>query len=193
MKIAPHGTLNDGTLSLVTATGLSRCRALRSLLGVEDGTHVNRSYVSERKVLAMKVEFLSQRGFVVLDGEPIDLSPVRPSPSPTYPSCVHSLPQASTCCGFFFMCTHVFSAPSCYSSQPPFFFFTFLTHSHTPVCALFLVHSRSLFRVPAAGVLRGPSRPHATHAIMSPLMEGIPTSSFSFLPPLPLTTYSLSV
>ena len=76
VKIAPHGTLNDGTLSLVTATGLSRCRALRSLLGVEDGTHVNRSYVSERKVLAMKVEFLSQRGFVVLDGEPIDLSPV---------------------------------------------------------------------------------------------------------------------
>lgn len=85
MKATPYARLDDGAIDiLVVRKGISRSQLLRAFLMLKKGEHIHLPYVEYYKVRAFRLEPLSDRGTLALDGEPIDYCPIEMEVLPRY-------------------------------------------------------------------------------------------------------------
>ena len=78
MNVTPHANLNDGAMDiLVMRRGTSRIELLQALLRCGKGQHLDLPHMEYYKVRAFKLEPLTDRGILVVDGEPVDYSPIK--------------------------------------------------------------------------------------------------------------------
>ncbi|PSB11402.1 sphingosine kinase [Pleurocapsa sp. CCALA 161] len=77
MNITPNASLNDGAIDvLVMRQGTSRWELLQALLRCGKGKHLNLPHMEYYKVSAFKLEPLTDEGILVVDGEPVDYTPI---------------------------------------------------------------------------------------------------------------------
>ena len=78
MNVTPHADLSDGAMDvLVMRQGTSRIELLQALLRCGKGQHLDLPHMEYYKVRAFKLEPLTDRGILVVDGEPVDYSPIK--------------------------------------------------------------------------------------------------------------------
>jgi len=68
MQIAPHATLDDGLMNLVTIGNVSKSELLRIVPTVYDGSHIGHPKIRERQARVIKVE-CADRLLIEADGE----------------------------------------------------------------------------------------------------------------------------
>lgn len=77
MNPAPFAQLNDGAIDvLIMRKGTSRLELLQALLGVGKGQHLSLPHIEYYKVRSLRLESLTKKGILVVDGEPVDNSPI---------------------------------------------------------------------------------------------------------------------
>jgi sphingosine kinase len=77
MKPAPYAQLNDGAIDvLIMRKGTSRLELLQALLRVGKGQHLSLPHIEYYKVRSLRLEPLTKKGILVVDGESIDYSPL---------------------------------------------------------------------------------------------------------------------
>ena len=77
MNVTPHAQLNDGAMDvLIMRQGTSRWEILTALLRCGKGQHLNLPHLEYYKVQAFRLEPLTDHGILVVDGEPVDYSPI---------------------------------------------------------------------------------------------------------------------
>ncbi|MEL6494877.1 MAG: diacylglycerol kinase family protein [Cyanobacteria bacterium J06623_7] len=77
MNVTPKARLNDGAIDvLVMRRGTSRLELLQALIKCGKGQHLDLPHMEYYKVRAFKLKPLTDRGILVVDGEPVDYSPV---------------------------------------------------------------------------------------------------------------------
>lgn len=77
---APHATLSDGVIHLFyVRAGISRTALLRLFLAMEKGAHlaIDCQHLVHRKVHALRLEPLSPKGILTVDGEVVEYGPVQ--------------------------------------------------------------------------------------------------------------------
>ena len=73
MNVTPHASLNDGAIDvLVMRRGTSRWELLQALLSCGKGKHLNLPHMEYYKVTAFKLEPLTDKGILLVDGERVD-------------------------------------------------------------------------------------------------------------------------
>lgn len=73
MNVTPYASLNDGAIDvLVMRQGTSRWELLQALLRCGKGQHLSLPHMEYYKVSAFKLEPLTDKGILVVDGEPVD-------------------------------------------------------------------------------------------------------------------------
>lgn len=77
MNVTPHALLNDGAMDvLIMRRGTSRIELLKALLRCGKGQHLTLPHLEYYKVRAFRLEPLTKKGILVVDGEPVDYSPI---------------------------------------------------------------------------------------------------------------------
>jgi sphingosine kinase len=77
MKPAPNAQLNDGAIDVVIMRkGTSRLELLQALVLVAKGQHLSLPHMEYYKVRSLRLEPLTRKGILVVDGEPVDYSPI---------------------------------------------------------------------------------------------------------------------
>ncbi|MBE9046903.1 sphingosine kinase [Pleurocapsales cyanobacterium LEGE 10410] len=77
MNVTPYAQLNDGAMDvLVMRKGTSRLELLTALLRCGRGQHLDLPHMEYYKVRSFRLEPLTKKGILVVDGEPVDYSPV---------------------------------------------------------------------------------------------------------------------
>ncbi|MEM7594114.1 MAG: diacylglycerol kinase family protein [Cyanobacteria bacterium P01_A01_bin.83] len=77
MNVTPHAQLNDGAMDvLIMRRGTSRLELLKALWRCGKGQHLSLPHMEYYKVQAFKLEPLTEKGYLVVDGEPVDYSPI---------------------------------------------------------------------------------------------------------------------
>lgn len=77
MNVTPHAQLNDGAMDvLIMRRGTSRIEILKALLRCGKGQHLTLPHLEYYKVRAFRLEPLTKKGILVVDGEPVDYSPI---------------------------------------------------------------------------------------------------------------------
>lgn len=90
MNVTPHAQLNDGAMDvLVMRKGTSRLELLQALLRCGKGQHLDLPHLEYYKVRAFRLEPLTDKGILVVDGEPVDYSAIemRVIPDLAYVNC----------------------------------------------------------------------------------------------------------
>lgn len=78
MNVTPHAQLNDGAMDvLVMRRGTSRIELLTALLRCGKGKHLSLPHMEYYKVRSFRLEPLSNEGILLVDGEPVDYSPIQ--------------------------------------------------------------------------------------------------------------------
>lgn len=78
IKAAPHAQLSDGAMDiLVVRRGVSKLELLSALLSSAKGEHIFLPSVEYYKVLSFRLEPLTSRGILAVDGEQVDYSPIQ--------------------------------------------------------------------------------------------------------------------
>ena len=84
MIAAPESELDDGLIYLAFApTGISRYRLTSKLLAMQDGSHTSGHGLEIVKVKAFRLEPLTEKGRVTVDGEAVDYGPIQGSIMPS--------------------------------------------------------------------------------------------------------------
>ena len=77
MNVTPSASLNDGAIDvLVMRRGTSRLELLQALLSCGKGKHLNLPHMEYYKVTAFKLEPLTDKGILLVDGERVDYSTI---------------------------------------------------------------------------------------------------------------------
>ena len=77
MNVTPHAQLNDGAMDvLIMRQGTSRLELLKALLRCGKGQHLDLPHMEYYKVSAFRLEPLTDKGILVVDGEVVDYSPI---------------------------------------------------------------------------------------------------------------------
>jgi sphingosine kinase len=77
MNVTPHASLNDGAIDvLVMRRGTSRWELLQALLKCGKGQHLDLPHMEYYKVRAFKLEPLTAKGLLVVDGELVEYSAI---------------------------------------------------------------------------------------------------------------------
>jgi sphingosine kinase len=77
MNVTPHAQLNDGAMDvLMMRKGTPRLEILQALLRCGKGEHLDLPHLEYYKVRAFRLEPLTKKGIFVVDGEPVDYSPI---------------------------------------------------------------------------------------------------------------------
>jgi sphingosine kinase len=77
MNVTPHAQLSDGAMDvLIMRQGTSRLELLKALLRCGKGKHLDLPNMEYYKVLAFRLEPLTDKGILVVDGELVEYSPV---------------------------------------------------------------------------------------------------------------------
>ena len=77
MNVTPYAQLNDGAMDvLIMRKGTPRLEILQALISCGKGEHLNLPHLEYYKVRAFRLEPLTNRGILVVDGEPVDYSPI---------------------------------------------------------------------------------------------------------------------
>ena len=77
MNVTPYAQLNDGAMDvLIMRKGTPRWEILQALLRCGKGEHLNLPHMEYYKVRAFRLEPLTDKGILVVDGEPVDYSPI---------------------------------------------------------------------------------------------------------------------
>ena len=77
MNVTPHARLNDGLMDvLVMRKPTSRIELLTALLRCGQGKHLSLPHMEYYKVRSFRLEPLTNDGILVVDGEPVDYSPI---------------------------------------------------------------------------------------------------------------------
>ncbi|NER35036.1 MAG: sphingosine kinase [Oscillatoria sp. SIO1A7] len=78
IKAAPDAQLSDGAMDvLVVRRGVSKLELLSALLKSAKGEHIFLPSVEYYKVCSFRLEPLTSRGILAVDGEPVDYSPIQ--------------------------------------------------------------------------------------------------------------------
>lgn len=78
IKAAPDAQLSDGAMDvLVVRRGVSKLELLSALLKSAKGKHIFLPSVEYYKVCSFRLEPLTSRGILAVDGEPVDYSPIQ--------------------------------------------------------------------------------------------------------------------
>lgn len=78
MNVTPYASLNDGAIDiLVMRRGTSRWELLQALLRCGKGKHLDLPHMEYYKVSAFKLEPLTDKGILVVDGEPVEYSAIK--------------------------------------------------------------------------------------------------------------------
>lgn len=77
MNVTPRAQLNDGAMDvLVMRQGTSRLELLQALLSCGKGQHLDLPHMEYYKVRGFRLEPLTSKGILVVDGEPVDYSAI---------------------------------------------------------------------------------------------------------------------
>ena len=77
MNVTPYAQLNDGAMDvLIMRKGTPRWEILQALLRCGKGEHLDLPHMEYYKVRAFRLEPLTDKGILVVDGEPVDYSPI---------------------------------------------------------------------------------------------------------------------
>ena len=77
MNVTPYAQLNDGAMDiLIMRKGTSRVEILQALLLCGKGKHLDLPHLEYYKVKAFRLEPLTKKGILVVDGEQVDYSPI---------------------------------------------------------------------------------------------------------------------
>ena len=77
MNVTPYAKLNDGAMDvLIMRKGTPRWEILQALLRCGKGKHLDLPHMEYYKVRAFRLEPLTEKGILVVDGEPVDYSPI---------------------------------------------------------------------------------------------------------------------
>jgi sphingosine kinase len=77
MNVTPYASLSDGAIDvLVMRQGTSRWELLQALLRCGKGQHLDLPHMEYYKVSAFKLEPLTDKGILVVDGEPVEYSAI---------------------------------------------------------------------------------------------------------------------
>ena len=77
MNVTPHAQINDGAMDvLIMRKGTSRLEILQALLRCGKGQHLDLPHMEYYKVQAFRLEPLTNKGILVVDGEPVDYSSI---------------------------------------------------------------------------------------------------------------------
>ena len=77
MNVTPHARLDDGAMDiLVMRKGTSRLEILKALLRCGKGEHLSLPHMEYYKVRSFRLEPQTKKGLLVVDGEPVDYSPI---------------------------------------------------------------------------------------------------------------------
>lgn len=77
MNVTPYASLHDGAIDvLVMRRGTSRWELLQALLKCGKGQHLDLPHMEYYKVRAFKLEPLTPKGLLVVDGEPVEYSAI---------------------------------------------------------------------------------------------------------------------
>lgn len=77
MNVTPHAKINDGSMDvLIMRKGTPRLEILQALWRCGRGKHLDLPHLEYYKVRAFRLEPLTERGILVVDGEPVDYSPI---------------------------------------------------------------------------------------------------------------------
>ena len=78
MNVTPYARLDDGAIDvLIMRKGTSRLELLKALLRCGKGEHLNLPHMEYYKVRSFRLEPLTQKGLLVVDGELVDYSPIK--------------------------------------------------------------------------------------------------------------------
>ena len=89
MNVTPYAQLNDGAMDvLVMRKGTSRLELLQALLRCGTGKHLDLPHMEYYKVRAFRLEPLTDKGILVVDGETVDYSAIEMTVTPNL-ACVH--------------------------------------------------------------------------------------------------------
>ncbi|GAB4541206.1 MAG: hypothetical protein Tsb0014_32920 [Pleurocapsa sp.] len=78
LNTAPHAKLDDGAMDvLIVRRGASRRQLLKAFLSCSQGKHISLPYVEYYQVMSFKLEPLTDKGILVVDGEPVDYAPIQ--------------------------------------------------------------------------------------------------------------------
>ncbi len=78
MNVTPHAQIDDGAMDvLVMRKPTSRIELLQALLRCGRGEHLSLPHMEYYQVRSFRLEPLSDRGILVVDGEPVDYSPIQ--------------------------------------------------------------------------------------------------------------------
>ena len=85
MNVTPHAKLNDGAIDvLIMRRGTSRWELLQALMKCGKGQHLDLPHLEYYKVRAFKLEPLTDRGTLVVDGEAVDYAPIEMEVLPNF-------------------------------------------------------------------------------------------------------------
>ena len=77
MNVTPYASINDGAIDvLVMRQGTSRWELLQALLRCGKGQHLDLPHMEYYKVSAFKLKPLTDKGILVVDGEPVEYSAI---------------------------------------------------------------------------------------------------------------------
>ncbi len=77
MNVTPYARLNDGAIDvLVMRRGTSRLELVKALWRCGKGEHLDLPHMEYYKVRSFRLEPLTPKGLLVVDGEPVDYSPI---------------------------------------------------------------------------------------------------------------------
>lgn len=79
----PGVKLNDGILTIIVAEKMKRIEALDLLIGMDEGKHFNNPKIKVYKAKAYRLEPLTDKGILSLDGEVIEYGPIQASVQPS--------------------------------------------------------------------------------------------------------------
>ncbi len=89
MNVTPYAQLNDGAMDvLVMRKGTSRLELLQALLRCGTGKHLDLPHMEYYKVRAFRLEPLTDKGILVVDGEAVDYSAIEMKVTPNL-ACVN--------------------------------------------------------------------------------------------------------
>ncbi|MGH2415372.1 MAG: hypothetical protein ACRDEA_17120, partial [Microcystaceae cyanobacterium] len=78
IKAAPHAHFSDGAMDLlIVRKGISKWQLLCAFLRTGNGEHVNLPYVEYYKVRSFRLQPLTKRGILAVDGEQVDYAPIQ--------------------------------------------------------------------------------------------------------------------
>lgn len=77
MNVAPYAQLNDGAMDvLLMRKGTSRLELLKALMRLGKGKHLSLPHMEYYQVRSFRLEPLTKKGILVVDGEAVDYAPI---------------------------------------------------------------------------------------------------------------------